>query len=90
MLLLLKPDTATLNMVQASLNKISNVYLWKITLKNYVIRAMNELFSIKHVVLDLRNKMNKIGLQFRCVCTGHRSVQKIYVTHPGKFIFVTF
>jgi hypothetical protein len=65
MLLVLKPDTANLNMLQASLNKISNVYFWKITLKKYVLRTMKELFNIKHAVLDHRNKINITGLKFR-------------------------
>lgn len=71
MLLVPKPDTANLNTFKASLNKISIVYFWEITLKNYVMRAMNEFFNIKHAVLHLRNKINTIGLQFRCVFTGY-------------------
>lgn len=67
MLLVSKPDTANFNMLQTSFNKISIVYLWEITLKNYVMRTMNEFFSIKHAVLHLRHKINTTGLQFRCV-----------------------
>jgi len=62
MLLVPKPDTTSLNILQISLNKISNVYIW-----NYVMRTMNELFNIKHPVLDLGNKINTTRLQFRCV-----------------------